>query len=85
MPSRPAHRIMIEATDELGRSLKATGNTFNNYAMRANPAMLAWVSGVSWDVDGHPASGESQEWSAGSSRASRVLWLHPAESVAATP
>jgi hypothetical protein len=81
MPGRPAHRMVIEATDQLGRSVTASGTTFNNYAMHANPSMLAWVSGIDWEVDGRPASGESQEWSAGSSRASRVLWLPDAEQV----
>jgi hypothetical protein len=78
---RPAHRMTIEGTDELGRTFEAEGETFNNFAMRSTPSLLAYISGASWNFDGQEALGESQEWSAGSSRASRVLWLPDADDV----
>jgi hypothetical protein len=75
--------MAIEGTDELGRSFTATGETFNNFAMRSTPSLLAYISGANWELDGRQALGESQEWSAGSSRASRILWLPESENVSA--
>jgi hypothetical protein len=82
-PGRPAHHMTIEGTDELGRTFEAEGVTFNNFAMRSTPSLLAYISGATWTFDGAPALGESQEWSAGSSRASRVLWLPQADTASA--
>ena len=57
-----AVEIVVEATDELGRNVVATGKPFNRYAFRATPAILAWISGVEWTIDGVKLTGEDQEW-----------------------
>jgi hypothetical protein len=57
-------RIEIEAVDELGRRLEATGRTRNRLANQANTAQFAWMSMTEWLVDDATLVGEDQEvWS----------------------
>jgi hypothetical protein len=67
-------RLFVEGTDELGRSFTAVGETVNRFAFRSTPAILAWISGANWHLDGRPAWGEDQEFCAGSSEVARTLW-----------
>ena len=62
-PGRPPSRIRLACTDALGRSFTAEGRSFNRYAFRASPGVLAWMSGIAWQVDGANATGEDQEYS----------------------
>jgi len=57
---RPA-RIEIEAVDELGRALRATGRPVSRCVFNAYPHMFCWTSLTEWDVDGVPCWGEDQD------------------------
>ena len=57
---RPA-RIEIEATDELGRALHATGRAVSRCVFNAYPHMFCWTSLTEWDVDGIRCWGEDQD------------------------
>jgi hypothetical protein len=62
-PGRPAHEVEMQGTDALGRTFQLTGQTYNNFALRSAPTLPAWLSGTSFNFDGVPAEGQSQEWS----------------------
>lgn len=62
-PGRPPSSVTIEGTDELGRIFRAVGTPYNHFALRSTPAMVPWISGVAWTIDGATAWGENQEWS----------------------
>ena len=62
-PGRAPSSIRLACTDALGRSFTAEGRSFNRYAFRASPGVLAWMSGMAWQVDGSDATGEDQEYS----------------------
>ncbi|MGO4385522.1 hypothetical protein [Specibacter sp. RAF43] len=62
---RPSNHIVIEGVDDLGRTFTAVGDTVNNFALRSTPAMVPWISGTNWSIDGEWAWGENQEWSLG--------------------
>jgi hypothetical protein len=65
---RPA-RVLIEATDDRGRSFTAEGTCVNNYVHMSTPNGFAWMSGTPWVIDGVPGWGEDQEvWEAGAMR-----------------
>ena len=57
---RPA-RIEIEAVDELGRTLRATGLPVSRCVFNAYPHMFCWTSLTEWDVDGTRCWGEDQD------------------------
>ena len=79
-PGRPPSRIRIACTDELGRSFVATGRSFNRYAFRASPGVLAWMSGMAWEIEGARATGEDQEYSTDRSvrsKSATSLWSQP--------
>ena len=57
---RPA-RIEIEAVDELGRTLHATGRPVSRCVFNAYPHMFCWTSLTEWDVDGVRCWGEDQD------------------------
>jgi hypothetical protein len=61
----PARRVVVEATDDLGRSFEAIGETYNRFAHRSTPSIWAWISGTNWTVNGESFQGEDQEWTAG--------------------
>jgi hypothetical protein len=65
---RPA-TVVIEATDEHGRSLMAEGSCVNSYAHLSTPNGFAWMSGTVWALDGETGWGEDQEvWDAATLR-----------------
>ena len=51
----------IEATDELGRELRATGTPVSRIIFNPYPKMLTWVSTTAWDFDGGTGWGEDQD------------------------
>jgi hypothetical protein len=56
--------IVIDATDELGRSLNVTGRVAASMASQSTPAMFSWMSVVDWTIDGAPGHGEDHDvWS----------------------
>jgi hypothetical protein len=57
---RPA-RIEIEAVDELGRALHATGRPVSRCVFNAYPHMFCWASLTEWDVNGVRCWGEDQD------------------------
>jgi hypothetical protein len=62
--------VVIDAVDALGRRLRATGTTINRFAYHSTPAILPWLRGTNWIIEGKKVWGEDQEWAAGSSRKS---------------
>lgn len=65
---RPS-KVVIEATDEHGRSLVAEGTCANTYVHLSTPNGFAWMSGTPWVIDGVRGWGEDQEvWDAGAMR-----------------
>jgi hypothetical protein len=60
-PGRPPTRLVVEGTDERGRSFRAVGECVNGYLYQAWPGSgFAWMCGTSWALDGEPAWGEDQ-------------------------
>ncbi|SHN15725.1 hypothetical protein SAMN05443668_103299 [Cryptosporangium aurantiacum] len=60
---RPA-AVVIEARDELGRSLHASGTVVSRMAFTPYPSMLTWCGMTTWDFDGQQGWGEDQDvWS----------------------
>ena len=57
---RPA-RIRIEAVDELGRELHATGRPVSRCVFNAYPHMFCWTSLTEWELDGVRCWGEDQD------------------------
>jgi hypothetical protein len=56
--------LEIEATDEAGRTLSATGRTLASAASQSTPGMFAWMSVVEWLIDGRSGHGEDHDvWS----------------------
>jgi hypothetical protein len=56
--------IEVEATDDQGRTLSATGRTLASAASQSTPGMFAWMSIVEWAIDGHQGHGEDHDvWS----------------------
>jgi hypothetical protein len=55
--------FVVEATDQLGREIRATGSLVNGARIRTSPAMRTLFCGVQWEVNGTAAWGEAQEWS----------------------
>jgi hypothetical protein len=60
---RPPGTLIVHGTDELDRTFSAKGVTVNRFPFQSTPAILAWICGTKWDIDGQPAWGEDQEWS----------------------
>ncbi len=58
-------RVVIEATDELGRSLHAEGRTLNGLGLHLNPNLFTVNALTEWTFDGVTAFGEDHDnWSA---------------------
>ena len=57
---RPA-RIRIEAVDELGRELRATGRPVSRCVFNAYPHMFCWTSLTEWELEGVLCWGEDQD------------------------
>jgi hypothetical protein len=57
---RPA-TVLIDAVDELGRSLAAVGTTVSRQVFTCYPSMFCWNSLVQWQLDGDPCWGEDQD------------------------
>jgi hypothetical protein len=56
--------IEIDATDDAGRALSATGRTLASAASQSTPGMFAWMSIVEWTIDGCSGHGEDHDvWS----------------------
>jgi hypothetical protein len=53
--------LTIEATDELGRTVHARGETVNHQVFTAYPSMLALNSLVDWEFDDRRGWGEDQD------------------------
>jgi hypothetical protein len=65
---RPSH-VVVEGTDEHGRSFTAEGSCVNNFVHLSTPNGFAWMSGTPWVIDGTQGWGEDQEvWDAASLR-----------------
>lgn len=56
--------VELEGTDEMGRTFRARGTTVSHFGYQATPAILAYLRGTEWDVEGGYAWGEDQEWDA---------------------
>jgi hypothetical protein len=60
-PGRPPSRLVVEGTDDIGRSFHAVGECVNRWSFQPWPgSYFAWVCGTSWTLDGEPAWGEDQ-------------------------
>jgi hypothetical protein len=57
---RPA-TITIDATDELGRTVRAQGTALCRQVFTAYPSMFCWNSLVKWSYDGVECFGEDQD------------------------
>jgi hypothetical protein len=57
---RPA-RIVVDACDELGRGVAATGTVLSRQVFTAYPSMFCWNSLVQWSYDGTTCFGEDQD------------------------
>jgi hypothetical protein len=57
---RPAS-ITVEAVDESGRTLRATGRPVSRCVFNAYPHMFCWTSLTEWEFDGRRAWGEDQD------------------------
>lgn len=58
-------RVVIDATDELGRALHAEGRTLNGLGLHLNPNLFTVNSLTEWTFDGVTAFGEDHDnWSA---------------------
>jgi hypothetical protein len=57
---RPAV-IHLEAVDEWGRPMEATGRPLSRQVFTAYPSMFCWNSLVEWDFDGQRCYGEDQD------------------------
>ena len=57
---RPAH-IRIEAIDELGRTLQASGRPVSRCVFNAYPHMFCWTSLTDWDLGDERCWGEDQD------------------------
>lgn len=56
--------IRIDATDEAGRHVSATGTARTRMIYAPYPSMMAWISLVEWTLDGATCWGEDQDvWS----------------------
>lgn len=53
--------VVVEARDELGRTLRAVGRPVSRCVFNAYPHMFCWVSLTEWDVDGVCCFGEDQD------------------------
>jgi hypothetical protein len=56
-----AQGFELEAVDELGRRIEATGRANNAFAFNTSPPIFAWFSQVSWDTPAGRMIGEDQE------------------------
>jgi hypothetical protein len=56
-------RIVVEATDDAGRTVSATGTCVNHLLMATAPGVPVsiWVCGTNWIVDGEPGWGQDQD------------------------
>jgi len=56
-------RVVVEATDEADRTLRATGTCVNQLLMATIPGVPfpLWVGGTNWIIDGEPAWGQDQD------------------------
>jgi hypothetical protein len=52
----------VRAVDDLGRELVAEGRATNTMIWPCYPTAFAWFSHFEWEIDGHTAQGEEQEW-----------------------
>jgi hypothetical protein len=60
-PGRPPSRLVVEGTDDAGRSFRAVGECVNRCILQPSPAHnFAWACGTTWEIDGEPAWGEDQ-------------------------
>jgi hypothetical protein len=60
-PGRPPSRMVVEGTDDIGRSFRAVGECVNRWPFQGSPGRdFAWVCGTTWVLDGEPAWGEDQ-------------------------
>jgi len=57
---RPAE-IVIDANDELGRSLQSVGTVASRQVFKTYPSMFCWKSLVEWELDGNHCWGEDQD------------------------
>src|SRR5690606_18210130 len=56
--------LVVEARDELGRILTATGTARPRHLFLGYPSMVCWTGLVDWQIDDEPAHGEDQDvWS----------------------
>lgn len=53
--------IEIEATDEAGRHLSATGTVTASLASQSTPGMFAWMSVARWHIGGRSGLGEDHD------------------------
>jgi hypothetical protein len=62
-------RVLIEAEDELGRSLRTEGRCLNKIALHLNPNLFTWNCLTDWSFDGLTGYGEDHDnWSAAGAR-----------------
>lgn len=56
-------QIVVEATDDAGRTVSATGTCVNHLLMATAPGVPVsiWVCGTNWVVDGEPGWGQDQD------------------------
>ena len=54
-------RYTIEATDLLGRTVRATGSMISRQVFNAYPSMFCWNALVDWSADGFRGFGEDQD------------------------
>jgi hypothetical protein len=53
--------VRIDAVDELGRQLSATGEAVNRLCFTPYPRMLNWTTTLVWNIDDEQAYGEDQD------------------------
>jgi hypothetical protein len=53
--------VTVSATDELGRTVEARGETVCHFVAKPYPSMLAMQGLLKWEFDGHQGWGEQQD------------------------
>ena len=62
-------RVVVELTDERGRTLSAEGRTLNRFGLHLNPNLFTWNCLTEWTWDGGIGFGEDHDnWSAAGAR-----------------
>lgn len=62
-------RVLLELTDDLGRTLTAEGRTLNRFGLHLNPNLFTWNCLTEWAWDGGTGFGEDHDnWSAAGAR-----------------